>query len=101
MDPTPADIAHFDQSMAEINRLIDALTEAHKDSLRHFRHEEVIVAMAQTIDAKTIDKQQTAQYLAVAIHRIAELQQATIEIMTKYETETGQQIPGIVFTDND
>lgn len=74
--PTPAEIAEFDQAVAQINDILDDIILAYQGALHLYRYEEAIVGLAHILNERSENKHALSQYMAVTIHRITELQNA-------------------------
>lgn len=70
-------IAQFDQTMAEIEAVLDLFVDTMGATMRHHRREEVIVTMAAVMAKKAESTEAACQYLAIAVYRIHQMR-ATI-----------------------
>lgn len=72
---TPAETAEFDQALAEVNELLDMFISVHHEAMDPQQQNLPAFLLAVSIKIRTAtDKDNIATALAVAIHRIAELQ---------------------------
>lgn len=70
--PTPQQLAHNDQVLADISARLDTLIQVHRTALADDdMHPQVAVAGFAGYLEKHSDAPSLAQFLAVAIHRLA------------------------------
>lgn len=87
--PTPAMIHQFDQDLAAINNTLNNAVTAYHAAKQIYSHQEILMALATALHQKDFtDGESLAQHLAVAISRIAELEEGIKQIMAGNYTAT-------------
>lgn len=69
----PNIIAAFDQSLAGINEMIDALITAYTLTRTIYPKAETIMSLAHSLNTRADNQEALAQYLAVTIDRLAQI----------------------------
>lgn len=70
--PTPGQLFHFDQAHAQASEVVDELITAHRDELADGNNREISIAGLATYLERHSDAVSLAQFLAVAIDRLAD-----------------------------
>lgn len=81
-EPTPAMVHQFDQDLAAINATITELVTAYHAAKDIYNHPEIVMGIATALQQNDhTDGEALAQHLAVAITRIAELENGITQIV--------------------
>lgn len=69
-EPTPGQLADFDQSHAQGSEIIDNLIEAHREEIADYNRAISIAGLATYLERES-DLRSLAQLLAIAVDRLA------------------------------
>lgn len=83
--PTPADIHHYDQTIAAMTATLDTFVDAYKKANQKFGDEQTTMGLMSIIVNRAENAEAVAQFLALACRRIAQLETGIQQIKNAAE----------------